>query len=127
MKYIYIDDTPCSVPIINLCFFSRCQLKKKCAVCEEKIGVASKTCHHCGAKQPLKEKLQKKKKKITAGWKERQKKNCSFNKTYDSSHLLVSVFSFKCFQMFVIPCQFHLLHPLVYIFFCAFYFSTKST
>ncbi|XP_030260610.1 flocculation protein FLO11-like isoform X2 [Sparus aurata] len=63
--------------------------QKKCAVCEEKIGVASKTCHHCGAKQPLKEKLQKKKKKITAGWKERQKKNCSFNKTYDSSHLLL--------------------------------------
>ncbi|KAM7386809.1 hypothetical protein PAMA_009437 [Pampus argenteus] len=63
--------------------------QKQCHMCKERIGVASKTCQHCGAKQPYKQKLEKRKKKIAHDWKNRQKKNCSVNKVYDATHLLL--------------------------------------
>ncbi|XP_040005046.1 flocculation protein FLO11-like isoform X3 [Xiphias gladius] len=63
--------------------------QKECHVCKKKIGVASKTCGHCGAKQPYKQKLEKIKKKLAHGWKERQKKNSSVNKVYDATNLLL--------------------------------------
>ncbi|XP_067426398.1 zinc finger protein 436-like isoform X1 [Thunnus thynnus] len=63
--------------------------QKECHICKEKIGVASKTCQHCGAKQPYKQKLEKRKKKVALDWKERQKKNCSVNKVYDATNLLL--------------------------------------
>ncbi|KAM7372055.1 hypothetical protein PAMP_009250 [Pampus punctatissimus] len=63
--------------------------QKECHICKEKIGVASKTCQHCGAKQPYKQKLEKRKKEIAHDWKNRQKKNCSVNKVYDATHLLL--------------------------------------
>ncbi|XP_040912700.1 uncharacterized protein LOC121194124 isoform X2 [Toxotes jaculatrix] len=63
--------------------------QKECQDCKKKIGVASKTCGHCGAKQPYKQKLEKIKKKLAHGWKERQKKNSSVNKVYDATDLLL--------------------------------------
>ncbi|TKS91149.1 hypothetical protein D9C73_025283 [Collichthys lucidus] len=63
--------------------------QKVCSFCKENIGVATKTCKHCGTKQPAKERLEKKKEKFTAEWKERQKKNCSINKVYDATNLLL--------------------------------------
>ena len=68
---------------------SQMPTQKECHVCKTKIGVASKTCGHCGAKQPYKQKLEKIKKKLAHGWKERQKKNSSVNKVYDATNLLV--------------------------------------
>ncbi|KTF88294.1 hypothetical protein cypCar_00048331, partial [Cyprinus carpio] len=62
---------------------------KDCYACREKIGVASKTCQHCRAKQPYKELLEKKKKQLSQEWKERQKKNSSVNKVYDATNLLL--------------------------------------
>lgn len=63
--------------------------QKECILCKQKIGVASKTCTHCGAKQPYKQKLENIKRKLSLGWKERQKKNSSVNKVYDATDLLV--------------------------------------
>ncbi|GAA6232810.1 uncharacterized protein LOC108896317 isoform X2 [Lates japonicus] len=63
--------------------------QKECHVCKTKIGVASKTCGHCGAKQPYKQKLENIKKKLDQTWKERQKKNSSVNKVYDATNLLL--------------------------------------
>lgn len=63
--------------------------QKDCHGCKKKIGVASKMCRHCGAKQPYKQKLENKKKELSEGWKERQKKNSSVNKVYDATNLLV--------------------------------------
>ncbi|KAG8003773.1 hypothetical protein GBF38_007746 [Nibea albiflora] len=63
--------------------------QKACSQCKEKIGVATKTCKHCGTKQPAKERLEKKKEKFTDEWKERQKKNSSINKIYDATNLLL--------------------------------------
>ncbi|XP_023268282.1 uncharacterized protein LOC111659534 [Seriola lalandi dorsalis] len=63
--------------------------QKECIVCKKKIGVASKTCAHCGAKQPYKQKLENIKRKLSHGWKERQKKNSSVNKVYDATNLLL--------------------------------------
>ncbi|XP_073728513.1 uncharacterized protein [Misgurnus anguillicaudatus] len=62
---------------------------KDCYTCREKIGVASKTCPHCRAKQPYKQMLEKKKKQLSQEWIDRQKKNCSVNKIYDSTNLLL--------------------------------------
>ncbi|KAJ8249428.1 hypothetical protein GJAV_G00234720, partial [Gymnothorax javanicus] len=63
--------------------------QKECVTCHQKIGVAAKTCPHCGAKQPYKTKLEKAKKKINDKWKNTQSKNHSVNKVYDSSNLLL--------------------------------------
>ncbi|KAE8277873.1 hypothetical protein D5F01_LYC24085 [Larimichthys crocea] len=63
--------------------------QKVCSFCKENIGVATKTCKHCGTKQPAKERLEKQKEKFTAEWKEHQKKNCSINKVYDATNLLL--------------------------------------
>ncbi|KAG7219709.1 hypothetical protein INR49_018872, partial [Caranx melampygus] len=52
--------------------------QKECIMCKKKIGVASRTCAHCGAKQPYKQKLENIKRKLSHGWKERQKKNREF-------------------------------------------------
>jgi len=60
-----------------------------------KIGVASKTCPHCNAKQPYKKSLEKRKEKISLEWRNRQKKNSSVNKVYDATNLLVGL-SFRC-------------------------------
>ncbi|XP_067284391.1 uncharacterized protein [Pseudorasbora parva] len=68
---------------------ARGQTKKDCYICRKKIGVASKTCQHCSAKQPYKQKLEKKKKQLSQEWKDRQKKNSSVNKVYDATHLLL--------------------------------------
>lgn len=73
----------------SLCFLLQMPTQKECHVCKTKIGVASKTCGHCGAKQPYKQKLQNIKKKLDQTWKERQKKNSSVNKVYDATNLLV--------------------------------------
>ncbi|KAK7120512.1 hypothetical protein R3I94_020499 [Phoxinus phoxinus] len=62
---------------------------KDCYICRKKIGVASKTCQHCSAKQPYKQKLEKKKEQLSQEWKDRQKKNCSVNKVYDATNLLL--------------------------------------
>lgn len=70
-------------------FFLQMPTQKECHACNKKIGVASQTCQHCGAKQPHKQKLEKQKKKIAQDWKDRQKKNCSVNKVYDATNLLV--------------------------------------
>ena len=69
--------------------------KKDCVVCKVKIGVASKTCQHCGGKQPYKDKLERQKEKISHDWKERQNKNCSINKVYDATNLLVRFCSLR--------------------------------
>ena len=58
--------------------------QKECHMCKETIGLASKTCQHCGAKQPYKQKPEKLKAKVAQDWKDRQKKNCSVNKVYDA-------------------------------------------
>ncbi|KAK9976696.1 hypothetical protein ABG768_021901 [Culter alburnus] len=63
--------------------------QKDCNTCKERIGVASKTCPHCGAKQPYKQKLEERKKYLAQGWKDRQKKNSSVNKVYDATELLL--------------------------------------
>ncbi|XP_051747502.1 uncharacterized protein LOC127511088 isoform X5 [Ctenopharyngodon idella] len=63
--------------------------QKDCHTCMERIGVASKTCPHCGAKQPYKQKLEERKKHLAQGWKDRQKKNSSVNKVYDATELLL--------------------------------------
>ncbi|XP_026053734.1 involucrin-like isoform X3 [Carassius auratus] len=62
---------------------------KDCYSCRRKIGVASKTCSHCRAKQPYKQMLEKRKKRLTQEWKDRQKKNSSVNKVYDATNLLL--------------------------------------
>ncbi|XP_052406019.1 histone H3.v1 isoform X1 [Carassius gibelio] len=62
---------------------------KDCYSCRRKIGVASKTCSHCRAKQPYKQMLEKRKKQLTQEWKDRQKKNSSVNKVYDATNLLL--------------------------------------
>lgn len=62
---------------------------KDCYICRKQIGVASKTCLHCSAKQPYKQKLEEKKKQLSQEWKDRQKKNSSVNKVYDATNLLV--------------------------------------
>ncbi|KAL7399217.1 hypothetical protein ABVT39_021691 [Epinephelus coioides] len=54
-----------------------------------KIGVASKTCQHCGGKQPYKDKVERQKEKITQDWKERQKRDCSINTVHDATNLLL--------------------------------------
>ncbi|XP_051747512.1 uncharacterized protein LOC127511088 isoform X10 [Ctenopharyngodon idella] len=63
--------------------------QKDCHACKEKIGVATKTCPHCGAKQPYKQKLEERKKHLAQEWKDRQKKNSSVNKVYDATELLL--------------------------------------
>ncbi|XP_041859857.1 uncharacterized protein LOC121651617 [Melanotaenia boesemani] len=63
--------------------------QKECVICHSAIGVARKTCQHCGGKQPYKDRLERQKQKITEDWKERQKKNCSINKVYDATNLLL--------------------------------------
>ncbi|XP_062294913.1 uncharacterized protein LOC133999669 [Scomber scombrus] len=74
----------------NSCgYYKRMSSQKKCHICKEKIGVASKTCQHCGAKQPYKQILEKRKKRVSLDWKERQKKNCNVNKVYDATNLLL--------------------------------------
>ena len=79
--------------------------EKNCSLCKEKIRLAAKTCKHCGTKQPAKEMLEKKKQKFTEEWKERQRKNCSINKIYDATNLLVSFFflsnAFICLLFYV--------------------------
>ncbi|KAF4109770.1 hypothetical protein G5714_009022 [Onychostoma macrolepis] len=62
---------------------------KDCYICRKKIGVATKTCLHCSAKQPYKQKLEGKKKQLSQEWKDRQKKNSSVNKVYDATNLLL--------------------------------------
>lgn len=63
--------------------------QKECHICGERIGVASKTCQYCHAKQPYKQKLETRKKQLSHEWKTRQKKNSSVNKVYDASNLLL--------------------------------------
>ncbi|XP_065146139.1 uncharacterized protein [Paramisgurnus dabryanus] len=63
--------------------------QKECHICGERIGVASKTCQYCHAKQPYKQKLETRKKHLSHEWKTRQKKNSSVNKVYDASNLLL--------------------------------------
>ncbi|XP_059211352.1 uncharacterized protein LOC131989986 isoform X2 [Centropristis striata] len=63
--------------------------QKKCPTCQASIGVASKVCKHCGARQPYKKKLEQAKEKISLQWKETQKKNKSVNKVYDATNLVL--------------------------------------
>ncbi|XP_056598573.1 uncharacterized protein LOC130417224 isoform X2 [Triplophysa dalaica] len=63
--------------------------QKKCHVCKERIGVASKTCQHCHAKQPYKQKLEKRKQRYAEEWISKQRKNGSVNKVYDATYLLL--------------------------------------
>ncbi|CAM4608587.1 unnamed protein product [Leuciscus chuanchicus] len=63
--------------------------KSDCYICRRRIGVASKTCQHCSAKQPYKQKLEKKKTLLSQEWIDRQKKNSSVNKVYDATTLLL--------------------------------------
>ncbi|XP_051802482.1 uncharacterized protein LOC127533437 [Acanthochromis polyacanthus] len=64
--------------------------QKDCTTCKKSIGVASKTCQHCGGKQPYKVRLESQKEKLASeGWRERQKTNSSINKVYDATNLLL--------------------------------------
>lgn len=71
------------------CSFLQMPTQKSCHICKEKIGVASKTCKHCGSKQPYKQYLENRKKQVAHDWKNRQKKNRSVHKLYDATNLLV--------------------------------------
>ncbi|KAM3622221.1 uncharacterized protein V6R79_022095 [Siganus canaliculatus] len=63
--------------------------QKVCLACKRKIGVASKTCQHCGDKQPYKNKLLKQKEKISQEWKEQLIRNSNINKVHDATDLLL--------------------------------------
>ncbi|KAL3040783.1 hypothetical protein OYC64_011726 [Pagothenia borchgrevinki] len=68
--------------------------QKVCQICKHKIGVASKKCRQCGAKQPYKEKLSKQKEKVAQEWKAMQQKKHSVTNVYDPTNLLLHKWKF---------------------------------
>ncbi|XP_051747514.1 uncharacterized protein LOC127511088 isoform X11 [Ctenopharyngodon idella] len=63
--------------------------QKDCHTCKAKIGVARKTCPHCGAKQPYKQKLEERKKNLAQEWKDQQKNPSTVSKVYEATELLL--------------------------------------